>query len=65
MAESEQRQQPLTPSTWERRLPGFSLGRGQRNCAACGHFLPVGWPADMQTCQRCQDAGRVPRPPQA
>jgi hypothetical protein len=34
-AEGEQRQQPPTPSRWERRLPGFSIGRGQRSCAGC------------------------------
>jgi hypothetical protein len=43
-----------------RRMRSWSIGRGQRSCAGCGHFLPLARVGEV--CQACQDSGRVPRP---
>jgi hypothetical protein len=44
-----------------RRMRSWSIGRGQRSCASCGHFLPLAWVGAL--CQACQDGGQAPRPP--
>jgi hypothetical protein len=62
-AMSDDTRQPTTPapSGFARRVHGWSIGRGQRSCAACGRYLPLAWTDER--CQSCQDSGRVPRPP--
>jgi hypothetical protein len=59
---AEQHQRPTLPPGVARSMRRFANVRGQRHCAACGHILPLAWPAEAVTCQACQGAGRVPRP---
>jgi hypothetical protein len=61
-AEAEQRLRATLPPGVARSMRRFANVRGQRHCVACGHILPLAWPADKETCQSCQVAGRVPRP---
>jgi len=41
----------------ERRMRGFSIGHGQRNCTGCGHYLPLAWTA--RVCATCQHKAKL------
>jgi hypothetical protein len=40
-----------------RRVRGFAPARGQCNCTGCGHYLPMGWTADV--CAGCQSKAKA------